>query len=123
MVGVEVAKILIARLLEHDEKVKAYVLTFDGINDYGAVGILDYNLLNEELKTKWFQIYKDQVEVSHWSDFVQKFAKNHEDVLTTRERILIRMKTSDYDFGGEFCPSKIELFENISLLYATLNPF
>ena len=102
MVGVEVAKILIARLLEHDEEVKAYVLTFDGMareRSYANV-FLDYTLLNEELKSKWFQIYKDHVEVSHWNDFVQRFAENHEDILTPEERTLIKKKTDDYVSDG-----------------------
>ena len=110
------AKILIARLLEHVEEVKAYVLTFDGMareRSYANV-FLDYTLLNEELKSKWFQIYKDHVEVSHWNDFVQKFAKNHEDILTREEkRTLDRKRTYNYVTGGDDFKSILEIIAGI----------
>ena len=45
MLGVEAAKILMARFLDLMKEVEVYVLTFD-------IGVLDYKLLNAELESK-----------------------------------------------------------------------
>ena len=112
ILGVEVAKIMIARLLDHGENVKAYVLTFDGVA--GVSGLeLDYTLLNFELEDKYFQVYKNLIQISHWNDFVKKFAQDHEDILTPEESTLIKKKTGYYENGGEDLKSVLEIIAGI----------
>ena len=67
MLGVEVAKIMLARFLEQGEDVKVTALTFN----FGC----NYELLNDEFKSKYFQGQdENQMQVFHWSDFLTNFS-------------------------------------------------
>ena len=83
-----------ARFLEYHGDVEVFALTFDIFNR-------KYSLLNEELKSKYFQDEdKNHVKISHWSDFVSQFVENHEEILTLEQKNLLRKETSDYKIGG-----------------------
>ena len=85
MLAVEVVKIWMARFLEHNGTVEAFVLTFD--EKYG----LDYKLLNEELRSKFFQDQEEsQVKVYQWQEFMTKFAQDHKKKLTQDQRNMLQ---------------------------------
>ena len=90
MLGVEAAKILMARFQDLMKEVEVYVLTFDFAD-------LDYELLNAELESKWFQGQdKSMIKIIHWSNFLAKFAQDHEDVLAQEQKLLLKKETKKY---------------------------
>ena len=107
MLGVEAAKILMARFLDLMKVVEVYVLTFDF---WG----LDYELLNAELESKWFQGQdKRIIKISHWSNFLAKFAQDHEDVLTQEQKLLLKKETGYYEQGGKDVQSVLMIIAEI----------
>ena len=96
MLAAEVVKIWMGRFLEDNGEVDAFALTFDGIIR------LDYQLLNQELSSKYFQDQEEnQVQVSHWKKFMKKFAQDHKEELTQDQRNLLEKGTGLYKTGGE----------------------
>ena len=72
LLAAEVLKIWKGGLFEHNEEVDLIALTFDGAPT-AAAKVLDYNLLNQELKSKYFQDQEeDHVYISHWQDFMKQ---------------------------------------------------
>ena len=115
MLAVEVLKIWMGRILEDNGEVDAFALTFDGYSRSGN-GNLNYKLLNEELSSKYFQDQQEnQVQVSHWQEFMQKFAQDHKEELTQDQKNLLEKATGGYRFDNEECKSVLmtiaEVFE------------
>ena len=115
MLAVEVLKIWMGRILEDNGEVDAFALTFDGYSRSGN-GNLNYKLLNEELSSKYFQDQQEnQVQVSHWQEFMQKFAQDHKEELTQDQKNLLEKGTGGYRFDNEECKSVLmtiaEVFE------------
>ena len=81
MLAVEVLKIWMGRFFEHNAEVDALTLTCNG----GFA--LEYELLNQELQSKYFQDQEgNQVQVSHWQEFMSKFSQDHMEVLNQRQK-------------------------------------
>ena len=90
--GVKVAKIMLSRFLEEEIEAEILCLTF---NYHG----MDYKLLNEELKSKYFQDQdKKLVNISHWDDFISQFASEHNEILTDDQKNLLQKSPLDYEY-------------------------
>ena len=88
-------------------QVKVYVLTFDFVG-------LDYELLNAELESKWFQGQdKSIIKIIHWINFLVKFAQDHEDVLTQEQKLLLKKETKKYKIGGKDIQSVLMIIAEI----------
>ena len=108
MLAAEVLKIWKGRFLEHNEEVDLFALTFDGIYS------IDYNLLNQELKSKYFQDQEEnQVQVGHWQDCMKQFTQDHKDKLIQDQRNLLEMRTAHYKDGGEDVKSVLMTFAEV----------
>ena len=89
MLGVEAAKIKMARFLEKKEEVIVYVTTFNKSQLIGHS--FNYKLLNEEFKEKYFQDQdENNVKISHWTDFIFDFAQSQENENTKDQRIILK---------------------------------
>ena len=89
MLGVEAAKIKMARFLEKKEEVIVYVATFNKSQLIGHS--FNYKLLNEEFKGKYFQDQdENNVKISHWTDFISDFAQSQENENTKDKRIILK---------------------------------
>ena len=127
MLGVEAAKIKMARFLEKKEGVIVYVVTFNKSQLIGHS--FNYKLLNEEFKSKYFQDQdENQVKISHWTDFILEFqsrkSQNPEKFITTDQRIVLKSVTSILMIIGETmnnCRKKvIIMIDELSIEYSCI---
>ena len=54
---------------------------------------MDYTLLNEELRTKYFQDYdniNNLIEISHWNDFLLKFTLENGNSLSHKQKQVLK---------------------------------
>ena len=108
MFAVEAAKIKLARYLEQKIKVQLYALTY-------TATAMDYTLLNEEFKSKWFQNVQDknQVKVYHWNEFLCQFIEENKKIMNLSQENLLKKKSDSYHIEGNDLKSVLKTIGEI----------
>ena len=103
------------RFLEEKLDVLTYVLTFN----FG----MDYTLLNEELRVKYFQDYENTynfIVIKHWSDFLKKLINENRDSLSDKEIKVLTLERI-YKDKRIYDPSEINGMWRLMIIARLLN--
>ena len=95
----EAVKMKLARRSQTLKNVDVYILTFNSSSmEYD--GPMSYELLMNDLKTKWFA--DQDFIIQHFTDFLKRFKEEHEEHLNKKERIdLQQAQKGEYHPGGD----------------------